>query len=433
MVGMGGGKDEACGEACPMRGASLLVRLAWGAALLAIVGLLIATTARASDPFRDWIEALWPEAAALGVSRRTFDEAFRNLKPDTSLPDLVLPGRDAKSSRGQAEFSRPPGDYLDKAQLARLGSEGRALLVKHRAALERIEAETGVDRHVVLAIWGRETAFGKHRLPHDAITVLATQAYLGRRKELFRTELLYALKMLEAGVPRARMRASWAGAMGLTQFMPSEFFSHARDLDGDGIANLFDSVDDALASAARQLADKGWVRGEPWGFEVVVPLGSDCSLEGPPGSQSLAAWSKLGFTRAAGRSWPAALLQRPAYLMSPAGAHGPAFLVLENYQVIRRYNTSDLYATFVGNLADRIAGGGDFATPWKPIGPQRSSVVSRVQSGLKERGFPIEKIDGFIGSNTRRYLGRYQKANSLTVDCWPSEQVVKHMAASKGR
>lgn len=432
MVGLGG-RDEGCGDACPLRGADPLTRIAWAAALAMIAFVLIVTTARASDPFREWLEALWPEASARGVSRKTFDAAFRAVKPDTSLPDLVLPGGDRASARGQAEFSRPPADYLDKTQLARLGAEGRALLVKHRAALERIEAETGVDRYAVLAIFGRETAFGRHRLPHDAITVLATQAYLGRRKDMFRNELLDALRMLEAGVPRSLMRASWAGAMGLTQFMPSEFFTHAQDLDGDGIADIFNSVPDALASAARQLAAKGWVRGEVWGFEVLVPKGSDCSLEGPPGSQTIAAWANLGFVRADGRAWPASLLERPAYLMSPAGAHGPSFLVLENYQVIRRYNTSDLYATFVGNLADRIAGGGDFVTPWKPLGPQQSAVVSRIQSGLKTQGYPIEKIDGFIGSNTRRNLGRYQKANKLPVDCWPSERVLAHMVASQGR
>lgn len=432
MVGLGS-DDKGCGPDCPMRGASVWARLVWAAALIGIVALLVATTARAADPFASWLEALWPEAQAMGVSRKTFDAAFRGVRPDTSLPDLVLPGREKAAPSGQAEFTRPPADYLDRAQLARLAAEGRALLVQHRAALTRIGAATGVDPASVLAIWGRETAFGKHRLPHDAITALATQAYLGRRKELFRTELLYALKMLEAGVARARMRASWAGAMGLTQFMPSEFFTHAGDADGDGKTDLFDSVPDALFSAARQLAAKGWVRGEPWGFETRIPPNADCALEGPPGMQSLAQWAKLGFTRADGRPWPERLLARPAYLMAPAGAHGPAFLVLENYQVIRRYNTSDLYATFVGNLADRISGGGDFVTPWKPIGPQRSELVRRIQDGLKAKGYDIEKSDGFIGSNTRRQLGLYQRASGLAVDCWPSQAAVAHIVGAVRR
>ena len=432
MVGLGKDGDR-CGEDCPMRGASLAWRLAWAAALLGIVAVLIATTARAGEPFRDWLEALWPQAEAMGVTRTTFETAFRGVEPDTSLPDLVLPGREKAAPSGQAEFTRPPRAYLDNAQLARLAAEGRKLLTRHRDALARIEAHSGVDPYSVLAIWGRETAFGKHRLPHDAITVLATQAYLGRRKELFRNELLHALEMLQSGVPRALMRSSWAGAMGLTQFMPSEFLTHARDMDGDGKVDLFGSVPDALGSAARQLADKGWVRGEPWGFEVVVPKGADCAMEGPPGSQSLDQWARIGFARADGRAWPAGLMSRPAYLMSPAGAHGPSFLVLENYQVIRRYNTSDLYATFVGNLADRIAGGGDFITPWRSIGAQRSALVREIQDGLKARGYPIEKVDGFIGSNTRRQLGSYQKANRLVVDCWPSDSVLAHMTGRVGQ
>lgn len=388
----------------------------------------------AADPgFRAFLDDVWPEAKAAGVSRATFDAAVTGLEPDTTLPDLVLPGRTTPVMKGQAEFTREPRDYLKVSYLNNLASQGRALAQRHRTALERIEATYGVDRYSVLAIWGRETVFGTYKLPHDAIRVLATQSYMGRRKDFFRKEFVLALKMLEDGIPRAKMRASWAGAIGQTQFLPSEFYQHARDHDKDGIANLFDSVPDALASAARQLQAKGWVRGRTWGYEVEIPPSSDCSLEGPPGIRPVRDWVALGYKRVGSRPFPPEISDDAAYLMSPAGAYGPSFLVLENFQVIRRYNTSDLYATFVGNLADRIAGGGDFLTPWQPIGPQRTELIRAVQTALQKAGHPIEKIDGFIGSGTRREVGRYQKANGMKIDCWPSDPVLRHLASMAKR
>lgn len=383
--------------------------------------------AAADEGFKAFLEGVWPDAQKAGVSRRTFDAAIRGLEPDTSLPDLVLPGRETPTMKGQAEFTRAPGEYLNAAYLARLAEKGKALGVQYKGALDRIEETYGVDRYSVLAIWGRETAFGNYKLPHDAIRVLATQAYMGRRKELFRAEFVLALKMLEDGIPRARMRSSWAGAIGQTQFLPSEFYQHARDHDKDGVVDLFDSVPDALASAARQLQAKGWVRGRTWGYEVAMPASSNCSLEGPPGSRPVRDWIALGYNRVAGRKFPAEVLDDQAYLMSPAGAYGPSLLVLENFQVIRRYNTSDLYATFVGNLADRIAGGGDFVTPWQDIGPQRTRIIRGVQTGLQKAGYAIDKIDGFIGSGTRREAGQYQVRNGLKVDCWPTQSLLDHL------
>lgn len=401
-------------------------------ALSLIVSLFASSPTAAQEDFSAFIESLWPDARdRFGISRKTFDEAFAGLEPDLSLPDLELPGA-AVSKVRQSEFTSAPSDYLDAAYLARLARTGRQLAAKYKASLDYIEEKFGVDRYSVLAIFGRETAFGAYKPKHDAIQVLATQAWTGRRKELFREELLYALKLLEKGVPRKKMRASWAGAMGLTQFMPSEFFIHAHHMGGDGYADLFESVPDALASAARQLKNKGWKRGHPWGYEVEIPPTSDCALEGPPGARSIRDWIKLGFRRTGGRAFPREILGEKAYLMSPAGAHGPSFLALENFRVIRRYNTSDLYATFVGNLADRIAGGGDFHTPWKPIGPQRTTLVRSIQQALKERGYEIEVIDGFIGSNTRRQVGLYQRNNGLKVDCWPSEAVLAHLQRGRG-
>jgi lytic murein transglycosylase len=409
--------------------AALRTRIAGAAAALAVLTGIGLMPASGADAFRAWIEGLWPEAQALGVQRATFDTAFRGLKPDYSLPDLIIPGRKRDDSAGQAEFTSSAMDYLNPKYLRSLAVQGQKFLKQHERSINRIEKATGVDRYIIVAIWGRETAYGQHKLRHDAIRVLATQAYVGRRKDKFRTDLLYALKMLQDGVPRAKMRSSWAGAIGLTQFMPSEYYTHADDGDGDGKVDLFDSVPDALASAARQLANKGWVRGLRWGYEARLPKGGDCSLEGPPGARPIGDWAKLGFERAGPERFRADELPHVAYLMMPSGAYGPAFLATENFQVIRRYNTSDLYALFVGNLADRIAGGGDFYTPSATIAQPRTAQVKEIQKRLIELGYALEKIDGKIGSNTRRQVGTYQKKNGLKIDCWPTQAVLSHLRA----
>ncbi len=407
-------------------------RRAWLLPLLAAFAVLTwvgtdPADAQERQTFQAFIASLWPEAEAAGVSRATFDAALGTIKPNLKLPDLNLPGRPTDGSKGQAEFTRAPKDYLDSAYLERLASQGRQLKIKHKTALEKIERDIGVDRYSILAIWGRETAFGNHKLPHDAIEVLATLAWTGRRKELFRNELIEALKMLEAGVARADMRASWAGAVGLTQFMPSEYFNFARDLDGDGRKDIFRSVPDALASAAAQLTGKGWVRELKWGYEVIIPKSADCGFEGPTQERPIAEWEKLGFRRADGAPWGPDLQGVVAYLMSPAGAYGPSFLVTENFKVIRRYNTSDLYAVFVGHLADRIEGSGGFIHAFGGTGPQKTKTIEEIQARLGKAGYDVAKVDGKIGSNTRKIIGQYQRASGIKVDCWPSDAVLAHI------
>ena len=252
-----------------IRSATWVVRLVMAAAL--VFGAARAP-ARADAAFQQFLQSLWPDAQKLGVSRPTFDAATRGLEPDLSLPDLALPGR-ADTAPKQPEFVQTPADYVRESSIARLAAQGKKLLETHRATLDAIERQFGVQPSVLLAIWGRETAYGGYKLPHDALRVLATQAYTGRRKDMFRGEFLAALKMLQDGVPREKMRSSWGGAMGLTQFLPSEFYKHAVDFDGDGKVDIWTSIPDALASAAKQLANKGWQRGERWAYEVRVPLG----------------------------------------------------------------------------------------------------------------------------------------------------------------
>jgi lytic murein transglycosylase len=389
--------------------------------------------ARPSPDFHRFVESLWPDAKAAGVSRNTFDAAFAGLTPDLSIPDLDLPGRPKVDNAGQAEFTKTAADYLSKPYLEKLGVQGRRFMKEHEAALKRIEKLTGVDRYILVAIWGRETAYGSYHPPKDAIRMLATLAYTGKRKERFRVELIAALKMLQMGIPRSDMKSSWAGAMGLTQAMPTEYLKYATDGDGDGKIDIWRSVADALAFTARQLQGKGWARGERWGFEVIVPPPSDCSLEGPPDARPIADWVRMGFRRANGKPFTRNELKQSAYLMMPGGAYGPAFLAAQNFQVIRLYNTSDLYALFIGNLSDRIRGGGDFVTPWKSFAQPRTVTVHNLQARLKELGYPMDKIDGKIGSNTRKQIGLYERASGLTVDCWPSEVVLRHAQSQATR
>jgi len=403
---------------------SRLSMLALAAALL-----LVAARAHADAEFQQWLAAVWPEAAALGVSRATFEAATRGLEPDLSLPDLAIAGRPEAAPRSQPEFVQTPADYLKEATIARLAAQGQKLRDQYRPTLAAIEQRFGVPANVVLAIWGRETDFGHYQLPHNAIRVLATQAYMGKRKDMFRGEFLLALKMLEEGHVRlADMRSSWGGAMGMTQFLPSEFYKHGVDFDGDGRRDIWNSVPDALASAAKQLADKGWQRGLRWAYEVRAPAGFDCRLGVAETVRPIAGWLDAGFVPAYGRRLRADERAEAASVLQPEGIYGPAFLATKNYFVIKKYNFSDLYVLFVGHVSDRI--GGDprsFETPWSQTALMRTADVEAMQQGLTAHGLYRDKIDGKAGMLTRAALGAYQKANGLKLDCWPSAEVLDHM------
>jgi lytic murein transglycosylase len=297
--------------------------------------------------------------------------------------------------------------------------------------LDAIERQFGVQPSVLLAIWGRETAFGGYRLPHDALRILATQAYTGRRKDMFRGEFLVALKMLQDGVPREKLRSSWGGAMGLTQFLPSEFYKHGVDFDGDGRVDIWTSIPDALASAAKQLANKGWQRGERWAYEVRVPAGVDCTIAQPGHVMAIGEWLKHGYAPAYGRKLSPDELRSEASLLLPEGTYGPAFLAPKNYFVIKDYNFSDLYVLFVGHLSDRILDARPFETPWSKNTQLRTEQVEAMQRTLTARGFYGDKIDGKAGMLTRSALGAYQKANGLKLDCWPTTDVLAHMQKQK--
>jgi lytic murein transglycosylase len=402
-----------------------------------VIGLCLLTVSLAAVPaqaadagFTAFIAALWPEAHQSGVSRKTFDDATRGLEPDYKLPDLALPGRPATGAPAQAEFVQVPADYVKEASIVRLASEGQRLLQKHRATLDAIEQRFGVPATIILAVWGRETDFGRYALPYDGIRVLATQAYVGRRKDQYRGEFIEALKLIEQGdVTRANLRVSWGGATGLTQFLPTELAKHGVDFDGDGHVDIWNSIPDALASAAQQLAHKGWKRGVRWAYEVRAPAAADCTMGVPEVTKPIGEWIRAGFVPVRGERLSAAEQAEPASLLQPEGIYGPAFLTTANYFVIKEYNFSDLYVLFVGHLGDRMANGQPFATPWSASKQLRSTDVEAMQKHLARLGLYSDKADGKAGMKTRAALGAFQKSAGLKVDCWPSETVLRAMAA----
>jgi lytic murein transglycosylase len=400
-------------------------------AILLAMSTMGASPARAADAaFTQFIASLWPEAEAAGVSRATFYAETRGLEPDYKLPDLILPGRPATGAPSQAEFVQVPADYIKEASIGRLAEHGQKLMQQYKASLDTIESRFGVPATVVLAIWGRETDYGRYTLPYDEVRVLATQAYVGRRKEKYHNEFILALKMLGEGVvTRKDMRGSWAGATGLTQFLPSDYYKNGVDLDGDGKIDLWHSVPDALASAAQQLVNKGWQSGVRWAYEVKAPASVDCTEGVPEVTRPIADWLRAGFVPVRGAQLSAAEQAQTASLLQPEGVYGPAFLTTKNYFVIKEYNFSDLYVLFVGHLSDRMTSPLPFATPWSASTQLRTADVEAMQQGLTRIGFYKDKIDGKAGMLTRAALGSYQKSAHLKVDCWPSEAVLRSINA----
>ncbi|MCG5479969.1 lytic murein transglycosylase [Sinorhizobium alkalisoli] len=384
---------------------------------------LAASKAEVEGQFRRWLQdELWPEAERAGISAGSFEAAFQGVRLDWDLPDLAPPGfpKPKERKQSQAEFSSP-GSYFSEKRLQGLAATGRSLASAHAATLKKIERTYGVPGSVVLAIWGRESGFGRAKIPHPIIDVLATKAFMSTRPELFRRELIAALHILESGdVKEADMRGSWAGAMGQPQFLPSSFLQYAVDFDGDGRRDIWNSIPDSLASIANYLAEKGWQSGRDWGFEVSIPAGVSCAQEGPDRARPIADWAGLGIARVSGKPFPAAERTASGMMLVPAGRHGPSFVVTPNFYVIKEYNNSDLYALFIGNLADRIASGsGAFRADWGDVGKMLRSDVLGMQKALTAVGYDVGKVDGLPGYKTRRSLGDWQAKNGIAPTCFP--------------
>tara|TARA_R110002020_G_scaffold285595_1_gene501106 strand:- start:15470 stop:16720 length:1251 start_codon:yes stop_codon:yes gene_type:complete len=388
-----------------------------------------ATKSGVEAQFRQWLEAdLWPEAKRAGVSKPVFDRAFSGVNLDWDLPDLAPPGfpKPKQRAQSQAEF-RNPGAYFSEKRLQGLAASGRSLMKQHAGLLRRIEERYGVPGSIIVAIWGRESGFGRAKIPYSAIQVIATKAFMSTRPDLFRKEILAALQILQRGdVSASAMKGSWAGAMGQPQFLPSSYLDHAVDFDGDGKRDIWNSTADSLASIANYLARSGWVRGRDWGFEAVIPEGVTCALEGPDRARPISALTDMGIIRISGRPFPAHERRAPGMVLVPAGTYGPEFVVTPNFYVIKEYNNSDLYALFIGNLADRMAhGGGAFVTPWDNTGSMLRSDIARLQSSLEKQGYDVGGADGLPGYKTRRSIGEWQARNGSKADCFPTPALLK--------
>jgi len=401
--------------------------LATLAFLLAL--LLPASAAQVDDQFRAWLKAdLWPEAKAKGISQKTFDAAFDGVKPNLKLPDLVMPGEKPKppQKQHQAEFGSP-GAYFAEKTMRAVTAGGRARIQKNAATLSAAEKRFGVPGEILLAIWGRETGFGAAKMPYDAFEVLGTKAFMARRKDMFRTELLAALEIVQRRLaPVGAMKSSWAGALGQPQFMPTSFLKHAVDGDGDGRADIWNSVPDTLASIGNFLDHYGWVRGRDWGFEVTVPASVSCALEGPDRGRKISEWAAMGIARVGGKTFPANEARQEGFLLMPAGRHGPAFIVTPNFYVLKQYNTSDLYALFIGHAADRIAHGDKtFSAGWGDVGGLLRSDIAALQQALEKKGYDVGSADGLPGFKTRRSIGDWQAKNGRAATCFPDTELVK--------
>ena len=372
--------------------------------------------------FDAWLKDFRGRALAAGLSPQLLDRELSGLTPDPKV--ISLDGR-------QPEFSKPVGDYLRGVVSDDRIAIGRAKR-DQLAYLPQIEARYGVPRDILLAVWAMESAFGQLQGRFDVVRSMASLAADGRRRAWAEGELIAALKIIDSGeVTRDQLKGSWAGAMGQTQFLPSNYRTTAVDFDGDGKRDIWGSDADSLASAANLLVKGGWKPGVGWAKEVILPAGFDYSLaEGP--REVPAWWEAKGVRRADGLPWTATDAAEPAGLILPAGAAGPAFLALPNHFAIRAYNNSTAYALGIGLLADRFAGGGPLVTPWPPETALSLSDRMAAQIALARIGFSPGPADGVIGAGTRKALRAWQQSQQLPADGYLSNDMVARLKAQAG-
>ncbi|KIN62998.1 Peptidoglycan binding domain protein [Sulfitobacter noctilucicola] len=367
-----------------------------------------------------WVEKFRPRAQAKGITDATFEVAMRGVQYDAGV---------IKRDRNQAEFTKTIWDYLDTAVSDLRIANGRKALAKWDDTLSKINKRFGVEKEVIVAIWGLESAYGTFRGSEPVINGLTTLAYDARRAEFFEDELIHALHILQnADTTAARMRGSWAGAMGHTQFMPSSFQAHAVDFDQDGRRNIWeDNPRDALASTGAYLRHFGWVEGQPWGVEINLPETFDYTLADRDDTRLPSEWANLGIAPVNGAFDDA---HGVGSILLPGGSEGAAFMVFSNFAVIEKYNTADAYVIGVGHLSDRIVGAAAFEHEW----PRRLRALSKperieLQERLTAAGFDTVKIDAKMGPLTINAVRQFQKAKGLVPDGFPSLDVLERLRA----
>ncbi|WP_092227114.1 lytic murein transglycosylase [Bradyrhizobium sp. Gha] len=372
----------------------------------------------AAGNFDNCVAGMWPDAARRGITQENFQRFTAGLAPDLRIMDLM---------DSQPEFSKSIWDYLDILVNDNRLAKGKEVLATYKAQFDATEKAYGVDRYIIAAIWGIESNYSTQMGDRSVLQSTATLACIGRRQAYFKDEFLSALEILNRGDLRPeQMRGSWAGAFGPTQFMPTAFKRYAVDGDGDGRRDVVDDPTDLIASTANNLKKDGWQPGETWGYEVVVPQGFNYMLADRAKMMTIAQWEKLGLKRATNQPFPHPA--EKAYLLAPAGAQGPGFLMLQNFRVIMKYNPAEAYAMAIGHFADRLRGGQPFVQPW----PRQERELSRterleLQQLLAQRGFYKGTPDGQFGGQTRDALRNFQASIGLPADGFATADVLDRL------
>jgi lytic murein transglycosylase len=386
----------------------MILRILSAAALAVTLGSFIAGAAPPPEPanFNAFLEQLWPEAKAKEITRATFDTAFAGITPD---PRVIA------ATKRQPEYAKPVGAYVASLVSSANIAVGKRKALEWADTLTAMEKKFGVDRWVIVAIWGIESSYGAEKDRWDVFRSLATLAQTRYRHPYFRNELLVSLQILQAGhISRSRMLGSWAGAMGQTQFMPSNFIDYAIDFSGDGRPDIWTNIPDVLGSTGNYLHKGGWKPGVTWGYEVAVPKGFDYRKS----HASFSDWSKLGVRRSDGGSFPAT---GEGILFFPSGAAGPAFIATENYDVLKEYNNSDAYVLAVGHLADRLRGMGPIRAAWPaddhPL-PRDQRIA--LQRKLAELGYKVKEFEGHIDFELRDTIRDVQVKFGMVPDGHPN-------------
>lgn len=394
------------------------LRLAAAATLsLGLAGL--PAQALADAGFQKWINGFYATAAKNGITEATYRKAFSGVK--TPDPDVL------EKAAFQPEFKHRIHEYIDSRVNPYTSRIGQEMAQKHGQTLAAIEKHFGVDRNILLAIWSMESNYGavleKSERLHYVPRALATLAYADKKRAKFaRTQLIAALKILQKGdITAGDLNGSWAGAMGHTQFIPTSYLLYAIDADGNGHRDIWNSIPDALATAANLLKKNGWQTGQTWGFEIAPPANAG-KYAGQ--TKTLGQWQSLGFVRPNGKGFRNP--DQRAELKLPAGPGGPGFLMTKNFFVIKRYNASDSYALGVGLLADEIAGYGGMQQRWpRPDGSLDISEKFELQTRLKELGYYEGEVDGNFGSGSKAAIQAFQSRMGLTPDGLPSQNLLQ--------